>query len=164
MERSVTQQPVRANLEGGFMAPDLQRELRDFMGETRHSLQELSREMHGSLSSINDKLSDIREHSVKQNGSIALVMDRERETYRKAESACEKANAALDTIGRLEGRIDLVQQLGEAEREVAKERHEDVSDEVVWVRDNFWKLALGGVSLLTIGQKVIDLFQSINTP
>jgi len=144
--------------------PDLQHDLRAFMDETRRSLQSLRKEMQASLSSINDKLSDIREHSVKQNGSIALVMDRERATYRRAETACEKAEAALDTVGRLEGQIRLVQKLSEVGQEVSKERHEDVSDEVAWVRDNFWKLVLGGVSLLTIGQKVIEFIQAANTP
>ncbi len=126
---------------------DLQRDLREFMAWTRNE-----------LSAINTRITELTEHTIRQNGNIELVMERERDTRACAEGADEKASTALTLLSTLQGRVLVAEQVDELRAAHAKKTQAKVQSELDWLRDNIWKIALGGVTVLTLAQKLIEIF------
>jgi len=121
-------------------------ELRAFMRWTRETMSCVK----GKVEAIEEHANRIERHCAKQNGDIKIVMERERATHDCASKAHDlatmnaKAIVALDVGAKADKALD-------------KERSEEMRGEVKWLRDNIWKLALGGVTLLALIEQVVEI-------
>ena len=122
---------------------NLTTELRDFMGWTRDALQAMKQSIH-----------ELERHGDRQNGHIELVMERERDTRECATAALALANANTVTLKTLAATIQV-------EQRVAQEGRGEVVREVTWLRDNVWKIALGGLSFLSLGNLAVELVKKL---
>jgi len=121
-------------------------ELREFMRWTRDTLACVK----GQVGEVNEKVHEIERHCLRQNGDIKIVMERERATHRCASAAHELADDNARAVAVLRATAN-------AEREHDKEREGEMRREVDWLRENIWKLALGGVSLLALAEQVAEV-------
>lgn len=118
-------------------------ELKDFMAWTRKTLQCVKESVH-----------KVERHCDRQNGSIQLIMERERATHDCASKAHELATANSRQLAVHQATAELLHATGD-------ERDEDTRSEVKWLKDNIWKLALGGVSALTLGKLALDILERL---
>jgi len=133
------------------MDEGLMGELQAFMQYTRETLSCVK----GEVSDIKDKVQAIENHCMRQNGDIKLVMERERDTH----ACCGKTRQKADENARA---IVALRVAAEADKELDRERSEGMRGEVEWLRNNVWKLALGGISLLAVIEQVVGIIGKLN--
>lgn len=118
-----------------------EKDVRDFIAWTRKTLQCIKEAMH-----------DLDKHQAQQNGNIALVMQQEEVTSGCAIQARTMAEQnARDIVALRVG--------ANADRAHSKESSGEMRGEIKWVRENLWKLALAGVSVLALIDEVAGLVQ-----
>lgn len=135
-------------MEQGFIA-----ELRAFMQWSRETLAQVD----GRVERINDKVATIEAHCAKQNGDIKLVMERERETRERAVEAAKVVSDNVRAIATLEA-------ITAANKEQDRDREQRTAGELNWLKENVWKLALGGVSTMALLNKLVELIAQLNGP
>jgi len=127
-------------------------ELRDFMGWTRDTLACVK----GQVSEVNEKVHEIERHCLRQNGDIKIVMERERTTHNCASKAHDLSDENAKAIAVLTATV-------EAEQQHDKEREGEMRREVDWLRENIWKIALGGVSLLAMAEQIAGIVGKLSS-
>lgn len=128
-------------------------EVRTFIAWARDTLKCVRRKVDDA----EKKLHIIEKHCITQNGNIELVMERERETHECCGKAHELAQQnALDIVA--------LKTSTRAEREHDRQREGEMRSEVEWLRENVWKIALGGVSLLALVDQVAAIVQRLGAP
>lgn len=122
------------------------KEQREFMAWTRSTLQ-----------CVKDLVHEVEKHQKEQNGAIKLVMERERQTHDCTARAHEQAlKNARDIVA--------LKVMTQSEKEHDREREGEMRRDVDWIKENVWKLALGGVSLLALLDQALALAQKLGAP